>query len=330
MDSVHVTGRAPSPLRPSAGAATAAGGRFVLRERLGAGAFSVTYRARDMHAGHEVALRVVTPPADRLDDTLTQLRAGADAVTALRHAGIVPPATVQRDGEVLLWATPFLDGGSVGELLDMPEPLPFDAVAALVSDAAAALAAAHARGVVHGGLKPTNIFADADGRARITDFGVHDVERALARGHAGIAHALGPYAAPEQWRGAIADARTDQYALAAIAYELITGRRREASVVEGIATLEPLEVQTLGPLRPGLDMRVNEVLRTALSASPVNRFAARPSSSRHSPPRPGRVVTCHGAAAGRGCARGTSPPSASWGSRPRSWRSRSTPTSAAP
>jgi serine/threonine-protein kinase len=243
----------------------------VLGARLGTGALHTTYRARDTRSGRDVALRVIVPPAERAHEVYERLRASTAAVVALRHAGLVAPVAVDRDGDAVLWVTPFLEGGNVDELLELHEPLPFDAVLALVTDAAAALAQAHARGLVHGGLKPTNLFADADGRARVTDLGIQASQR--ARAAQGEAEALNAYAAPEQWRGQLPDACADQYALAVIAYELITGQRRPKTMVEGIATLEPLEVQTLAPLRPELDMRVNEVLRTALSASPVNRFA---------------------------------------------------------
>ncbi|GJG86422.1 hypothetical protein tb265_16030 [Gemmatimonadetes bacterium T265] len=252
-------------------AAAAAGARYAVRAYAGAGTVGDTWHATDLTAERDVALRVIDAPAGDAGLVLAAVRRLQTAAVAADHPGIVAPLAVEPGaGDAVLVATPYIEGGSLADVLAAPDPLPFDAVVALLRDVAAVLAHAHARGLAHGGVAPTNIFADADGRARLTDFGVAGVAALLpaARGRA----FLRAYTAPEQWRGHPAEPASDQYALAVVAYELLSGAPHRAPDVEGVATVAPIEVSVFTPVRPGVGLGVNAALRTALAASPVNRF----------------------------------------------------------
>ena len=140
---------------------------------------------------------------------------------------------------------------------------------------AASLDCAHARGVNHLGLTPENIFFDARERPVISDVGISNIVLSTDSVHGTRSARAGAYAAPEQRRKQKVDGRADRFALAVIAYELLTGHlRMEKETVQGIRTIEPIEVLPDVPLRSGLPLYVNAALRRALSAGAPNRFAS--------------------------------------------------------
>lgn len=165
-------------------------------------------------------------------------------------------------------------GGSVAKLLESAKPMPLGNVQRIVTEVAEELSRAHEKGWVHGALTPENILFGGDGRARLADFGISETLRSAGLvSEAGGAHEHA-FAAPEQWRGQRVDSRTDQYSLALIAYELLTGHRRlDAAEAGGVKMLDPVEVQAHTPLGRGIPLYVNEALRMALSANPAHRFA---------------------------------------------------------
>jgi serine/threonine protein kinase len=127
---------------------------------------------------------------------------------------------------------------------------------------------------VHRGLTPSNVLFDSAGHACITDVGVTDDILGQCGIHGSIAARARTYAAPEQWRAQKIDGRVDQYALARIAYHMLTGGQREQQeIVEGVHTLSPIEVLAEVPLRKDVPLYVNAALRQALSANAANRFA---------------------------------------------------------
>ena len=189
------------------------GARFVLVRRVGRGGSAEVWRATDRALGREVALKffdeAVTGDAARL----TQL----DAEVA--HAASLPPGQVvavhgleRMDGRTFL-VTEYLEGGDLGQLRGRS----FESWSRAVDDVAAGLETMHARGLVHRDLKASNVFLDAQGRARLGDFGLTALAGSLHSGHS-------PYnASPQQLRGEPAQPADDLYAFGALLYELISG-----------------------------------------------------------------------------------------------------------
>lgn len=247
------------------------GDRYEVHSVLGEGPVGLVFRARERASGREVAVKLLAIDPDEAIAAYEGARQLERVAEAVGHPRAVVPHVADPIGSTVFCTTPFLPGGSVETLLAARAPLPFDRIVAILADAAEVLDRAHERRILHGGLKPSNLLLDAEGRVHVTDFGVASIF-----GRSGAARAPGAdaYVAPEQWRGQRVSGQADQYALGIIAYELITGRRRaDAHNVEGIAVLEPLEVNSFGPLRPDLGMHVNSALARAMSAGTANRFA---------------------------------------------------------
>jgi serine/threonine protein kinase len=193
---------------------------------------------------------------------------------------IIPVFEAGDANGVLFIAMRYVPGGDVGTLVRRLGPLPGARAAAIVSAMASALDAAHAAGLVHRDVKTANILVDArPGRpdhVYLSDFGLTKGSAWASTNLTATGHFMGTldYSAPEQIRGQKVDARTDEYALACVAFVLLTGRppfhRDEAMAVMYAQLSEPPPM--LGSLRPGLPPDVDEVLRRALAKAPEDRY----------------------------------------------------------
>jgi serine/threonine protein kinase len=201
-------------------------GRFEVLEPVGHGGTAAVYRARDLESGDEVALKILRGLSE-LD--AKRLDREAAALGALTHDGIVGYIDHGRtEGGALYLAMEWIDGPALSKVLRR-QRLGIDEVAQLGRAIALALAAAHARGVVHRDLKPQNVIL-ADGaveRPKLVDFGLAKAwnnAAATTLTQTGLIIGTPAYMAPEQARGsADVDARVDAFALGCVLYECLTG-----------------------------------------------------------------------------------------------------------
>jgi Protein kinase domain len=189
---------------------------------LGRGGMGVVYRATELALDRPVALKLIAPElagdASFRERFLRESRLAA----SLDHAGILPVyAAGEADGELYL-ATRFVDGTDLRSILD-GGPLPPQRALALVDQVADALDAAHARGLVHRDVKPGNVLVDAADHCYLADFGLTTQLGAGGTTASGRLAGSLDYLAPEQIRRGDVDGRTDQYALACVLYELLSG-----------------------------------------------------------------------------------------------------------
>ncbi|HEX6966786.1 MAG TPA: serine/threonine-protein kinase [Gemmatimonadaceae bacterium] len=251
----------------------ATGDAYRVLGPLGRGPLGVVFRAEDRAIGREVAVKLLAFDADARPDLYARLEHAVQLARDLAHPGIVAPLALARCDGTAFYVMPIMSGGSVDDVLRARTPISVERILGIIRDAAGALDHAHAHGVVHGGVKPANLLIDAEGRVRIADLGVATALCADGGVRAALAARAQAYAPPEQRRGHPVDGRADQYALAVIAYEMFTGARLlDAPSIEGIQTLDPVQVLPEVPLRLGLGVHVNAALRSALSASPASRF----------------------------------------------------------
>jgi serine/threonine-protein kinase len=192
---------------------------------------------------------------------------------------IVPVFEAGEANGVLFIAMRYVPGGDVGTLVRQLGPLPGARAAAIISAVASALDAAHAAGLVHRDVKPANMLVDArPGRpdhVYLSDFGLTKGSWSSTSLTA-AGHFMGTldYSAPEQIRGQQVDARTDEYALACVAFVLLTGQppfhRNEAMAVmyAHLSTPPP----ALTSLRRELPPEVDEIMRRALAKAPEDRY----------------------------------------------------------
>ena len=246
---------------------------YNLLDRLGAGTLGEVYRARDTKVGRTVALKLLPPAADR-DPARQALLDDARAAAALSHPNIATLFDVgEADGHVYL-AYEFASGVALRQEAGGRPVNPRRAVE-LAVQVADALADAHARGLLHGDLRPDTIMVTPKGSAKILDFGMTRWTRGGAiRAQAAVApDRLAPdaqgvvaYLSPEQAVGGFVDPRTDVFSLAAILYEMLTGRPAfigstpAATVLNVISAAPPPPSSVRADVMPELDAIVMRAL----------------------------------------------------------------------
>ena len=254
--------------RQAAGGDPDRGGR-----RIGPGQGSAGVRAVRSGKHSDVALKLLDIDGTAQPDLLQHLGELTHRVMGLIWETPLVSVTIEQYGSTVLLVMPLIETGSVATLLSAGEPLSVDRVLTIVSETAAALDTLQDRGMSHRGLTPENILLGREDQVCLTDVGVTDLILGESGAHGARLSKARAYAAPEQRRGKHADGRADQYSLAVISYELLTGQRRLGyEAVEGIDTLAPIEIHADAPLRRDLPLYANVALRRALSASPANRF----------------------------------------------------------
>ena len=248
--------------------------RYRVDDVIGRGQCSTTFLGVRIGAADRVALKVltvdpVTNPgvAQRVAD---EIRVSQEVASACH----LVPDRFEKRGPLAVIVMPYMPGGSLESLVRDDALAPVSRIEEIVRSVAATLDCMHGRGALHLGLTPGNILFDARGRAVVSDRGLTNVMLDAEGVHGTRSSRARAYAAPEQRRKQSVDARADQYALAVIAFELLSGHRRlDEEMVQGIHTLAPIEVLPDVPLRAKLPLYVNAALRRALSANAANRFA---------------------------------------------------------
>jgi len=248
-----------------------------LEKLVGVGGTAAVFRARDERLGRVVALKLLTGD-ERVRRRFTR---EARAVAAVDHPHIIPVYEAGEAGGVLFIAMRFVAGDDLRVVVGREGGLRPRRATAFISPVASALDAAHGAGLVHRDVKPANMLVDVGpGRPEhvyLSDFG-------LARGilsvggptRAGQFLGTPDYAAPEQISGRPVDGRVDQYALACVAYTLLSGSlpfEREEPMAALYAHLfaPPPRVTSV---RPDLPDAVDEVLARALAKAPEDRYGS--------------------------------------------------------
>jgi predicted ATPase len=270
---------APEPAPP--GAPPAVPGYEILGE-LGRGGMGVVYKAREASLGRPVALKFLPPEYAHDPERLDRFLQEARTASALNHPHICTVHALGEHGGRPFLVMEFVDGKSLRALAARPPGVA--EAARLVGQAARALAAAHAAGVVHRDIKPENVMVRGDGYVKVLDFGL--ARRLPALGGAGAEGGrrtdpgtfLGTaaYASPEQARGEAVGGATDVFALGVVLYELVTGRHPfEADTALGalhaVAAREPVPPSRLNPEVPAA---LEALVRQMLAKDPRLRPAA--------------------------------------------------------
>jgi serine/threonine-protein kinase len=258
-------------------------GRYQVIEELGKGGMGEVYKARDTRLDRTVAIKILPPEVSADPVRRTRFELEAKTIAGLNHPNICTLHDVgEQDGTTFL-VMEHLTGETLGQRLQKG-PLPLDQALMVATEIAGALAAAHRQGVIHRDLKPGNVMLTKTG-AKLLDFGLAKLTgrgEQLDAGHlasvptqsiplTGEGTIVGTiqYMAPEQLEGKPADARTDLWALGAILYEMLTGKRAfegtsEASLITAIMSVETTAISALQPLTPpGVDRLVKRCLAKA-------------------------------------------------------------------
>jgi predicted ATPase len=200
-------------------------GPYLIRRELGHGGMGSVWLAHDPALQRDVAIKVLRLGHGSNEPILSRILREARAAARLNHPNAVTVYHVlEQDGEVCI-VMELIEGGSLADQIARTGPLAWSVATRAVRDAAAALSAAHAAGLVHRDIKPSNLMRTNQGAIKLVDFGiatpwVSDEELTGSPGIAGTP----AYMAPERCRGAPADPRSDLYSLACTYFTLLTGR----------------------------------------------------------------------------------------------------------
>ncbi len=198
--------------------------RYRIGDRLGRGGMAVVYAAHDEVLDRQVAVKVLATHLLDDDRSVERFRREARAAAGLNHPNVVAVHDAASDGDVHFLVMELVAGDSLAHRLRDRGALPVAESLAIADRVAAALGAAHERGLVHRDVKPSNILLTPDGEVKVADFGI---ARAMSSAATQTAVVMGsvPYVAPEQLDGSSgADPRSDLYALGCVVFECLTGR----------------------------------------------------------------------------------------------------------
>ncbi|MBL8212741.1 MAG: serine/threonine protein kinase [Bryobacterales bacterium] len=243
-------------------------GRYILERELGRGAAGIVYLARDTVIGRQVAIKRLTLSGGDSHQLLAEARLAG----TLSHRNIicVYDAALTTDGAYI--AMEYVAGRDLGTVMQ-DQPLPLDNKLRLLDGIAAALDHAHQRGIVHRDIKPANILVSLAGEAKIGDFGV---ATAIHEPDAGTHREAGTpgYLAPEQLTSAPVTPQTDQYALALVAYEWLSGARpfADASLPALLHRTLHMPPTPISQQNTQLSTAFDPVFSKALAKTPHQRF----------------------------------------------------------
>ncbi|HUA30292.1 MAG TPA: serine/threonine-protein kinase [Streptosporangiaceae bacterium] len=254
-------------------------GKYVLEQQIGRGGMAVVFTARDDQLGRLVALKIMAPSVASDEEFRKRFVRESKAAAAVDDPHIIPLFEAGESAGVLFIAMRYVAGGDVRSLLAREGPLSLDRAAAILVSVASALDAAHAAGLVHRDVKPGNMLMDVrKGRpdhVYLADFGLTKATSgAVTLTGTGKFLGTADYAAPEQIRGRPVDGRTDQYALACAAIEMLTAQtpfplEQAMDILTAHVTKPP---PPLSARRDGLPAELDAVLGRALAKSPGDRY----------------------------------------------------------
>ncbi len=200
------------------------GSRYTLTDRIAAGGMGDVWRATDSVLGREVAVKVMRASAAEDPTFAERFRDEARHSAGMSHQNIATVYDYGEDDGVAYLVMELVDGEPLSQMIARG-PMNPDQVRRIVGQAALALAAAHAAGVVHRDVKPANILITPDGRVKLTDFGIARAVDSASHTRTGEVLGTPQYLSPEQALGKGATGASDLYALGIITQEMLTGRK---------------------------------------------------------------------------------------------------------
>ncbi|HEX5451332.1 MAG TPA: protein kinase, partial [Candidatus Limnocylindrales bacterium] len=250
------------------------GGRYRLTGDLGEGGMASIFRAHDEQLDRDVAVKVLRPDYGRDAGFVTRFRQEAQAAASLSHANVVSVYDFGTDAAGPYIVMELVDGQDLESILQERGVLPPMASARIALGVAEALAAAHAHGIVHRDVKPSNVLVTKGGHVKVVDFGIaralSDAQLTLPGTTLGSVH----YFSPEQARGEAVTASSDVYSLGLVLFEMLTGRRPFGGDSAAAVAMARLASAAPRPssVRPDVPPALDAIVARALAPDPAGRF----------------------------------------------------------
>jgi serine/threonine protein kinase/tetratricopeptide (TPR) repeat protein len=253
---------------------------YKIVEKLGTGGQGTVYKARDTRLGRTVVVKVLSPELTARETNLRRFEREAQLASSLDHPNICVIYGLHEEGGVHFITMQHVEGKNVRQLVN-GKPLELKSALTIGLQVADALAAAHARGVIHRDIKAGNVMVTPQGMAKVLDFGLAKLldeqgedKSDMHLTEMGIPYGTATYAAPEQATGAKVDHRADIFSTGVLLYEMLTGTwpfRGKTSVEVRYAVLHDTPVR-LAEVRHDTPPRLQEILDRALAKRPQDRY----------------------------------------------------------
>lgn len=256
--------------------------RYQLGEEIGRGGMATVYSAHDVRPEldhRRVAIKVLHPEyssAIAVERFLREVRVAATLV----HANILTLLDSGKADDQLYYVMPYVDGGSLRDLLVQHKQLPIEEAVRIAVDVLAALECAHGRGIVHRDIKPDNILFSID-RPMVSDFGIaravsaahQDGDQLITDEQVRVGTPL--YMSPEQAQGHPLDGRSDLYSLGCVLYEMLTGSPPFSGTPQAIIARHVSDpVPSIRTVRPDVPLALERAVLKSLAKLPADRFAS--------------------------------------------------------
>jgi serine/threonine protein kinase len=253
-------------------------GRYDLIRVLGKGAMGLVYEGRDPNLDRRVAIktiRVENLSEQAAADYEHRFRVEARSAARLQHPNIVSVYDSDRDGDIAFLVMEFIQGEDLKHHLDQGIRYSLAQTVEIMDDLLSALDYAHRQSIVHRDIKPANLLIEADGRVKLTDFGVARMQDSgdATRTQGTMVGTL-KYMSPEQVQGRQVDARTDLFAAGIVLYQLLTGKRpfdgdSDLAVIQQVVGHNPAAPSSINRELPDA---IDAVVAMALAKSREQRF----------------------------------------------------------
>lgn len=249
-------------------------GRYRVAKMVGRGGMGAVFLAQDLTLERPVAIKVLPPEVSHDETLVGRFEREARTAAKLDHPNIIPIFAVESSGDLHYFVMKFVDGESLEQVLAAGS-LSMEQTQECLWEAARALGHAHTRNVVHRDIKPGNIMFDHDGRVMLADFGISKAMQSSTQ-YTQTGQVIGTpfYMSPEQAKGQDVDGRSDQYSLAVVGFQMITGRLpfQDQAVHTIIYKHIFEEPPSIRELRPDCPAYVAAALHKALAKEPDGRF----------------------------------------------------------
>ncbi|MDQ0376012.1 serine/threonine-protein kinase [Amycolatopsis thermophila] len=314
-------------------------GRYRLRSRLGAGAMGVVWLALDERLERPVAVKQLWPGPAHSDEARERIMREGRIAARLRHPHAVTVHDVAEHNGLPVLVMEYLPSRSLAAVVAEQGPLEPAAVARIGAQAASALAAAHAAGIVHRDVKPGNLLVGEDGTVKIADFGISRATGDVALTQAGVVAGTPAYLAPEIARGGEPAPDSDVFSLGATLYAAVEGvppfgeDDNSIALLHRVAAGEVAPPELAGPLAPVLmamlrsdpaqrpgTVQVTTALQAVADGQPVPPRALNPARARTQPVVTPSSPTVPVTPVGAGAPAGTRLDNRPVAEAPRTWR----------
>ncbi|MGA9175168.1 MAG: Stk1 family PASTA domain-containing Ser/Thr kinase, partial [Thermoactinomyces sp.] len=252
------------------------GGRYEIVSRVGGGGMAVVYKAKDLLLNRYVAIKVLSDSLSNDSEFIRRFSREAQAAASLSHPNIVNVYDVGKDHYTHYIVMELVEGPTLKQYIQERGPLPAQEAAAIAIQICDGLAHAHENQIVHRDIKPHNILLGANGRAKVTDFGIARAASSSTITQEGSVMGSVHYFSPEQARGGVIGEKSDLYSLGIVLYEMLTGRLPfdgDSAISIALKHLQEIPEDPRS-INPNIPDALAEIIMRALDKDPNKRFGS--------------------------------------------------------